>query len=56
MNYNDLDAERRRLLSICADVTSDVLKSDKVAISAKVEAAAEFVETAREILERQETQ
>jgi len=46
------DVKRLPLLSICAHVTGHALKSDEVGITEKVEAAAEFVETAREILEK----
>lgn len=54
MNCKDLDAERLRLLSICSEATSDVLRSDDVDISTKVEAAAEFVDVCREMLEKRE--
>ena len=54
MNRQDLDAERLRLLAICASATGDALKSNDVDITEKVDLAAEFVATAREILEKQE--
>jgi hypothetical protein len=53
MSHQDQDAERVRLLSICAHAASDVLRSDEVHLNEKVETAAEFVEIAREILEKQ---
>jgi hypothetical protein len=47
MNDKDPDAERLRYVSICAQATSEVLKSNDVDAAEKLECAAEFVKVAQ---------